>query len=128
MFSEQDQVDIILEYFGAEENTESPLCPDCGQELLFESLFSDLLGLQLEVSCPPCQQVFSWAQPLPVREWKPLHLGYFVECYVADKPLRCPYDDCRVTSIEFNDGVTQFNCPFCNRRGRTGKPEQKNDN
>ncbi len=118
MFTRDEQQAIVLEYFGAEENEGSPLCPRCGESLQVKSSVASAFGLQVDVTCSNCRHSFSWAQPQPERLWKELHLHYFLEAHHRGNAPHCPYDDCRVSSAEFEGGVLQFNCPFCNRRGR----------
>lgn len=117
-YTEQEQEQVVLDYFGGSGSEGEPLCPACGESLVFRSSSVPFLGLQLDVGCPGCARGFSWSQPQPERPWKDLQLSYFLERYLEGEPLRCPADDCFVTYAEFNDGVVQFNCPYCNRRGR----------
>ncbi len=117
---------IVREYFGPGGAGECPICPGCGEDLEIESRSVAGFGLQLQIHCLGCEALSTWVQPQPIRDWKTLHLDYFAECYLLEETIRCPYDDCYVTWAEFNDGVVQFNCPYCNRRGRivvTPKPD-----
>ncbi len=116
--SPQQQNRVAREYFGPEGSGECALCPRCGEELEIAPGMVAGFGLQLRIECPGCASVATWIQPQPVREWKTLYLEYFAERYLTQETIRCPYDDCYVTWAEFNDGVVQFNCPYCNRRGR----------
>ena len=109
---------IVREYFGPGGVGECPICQDCGHDLEIRSNFLTGFGLQLKIRCRECDALSTWLQPQPVRDWKTLHLDYFAECYLLEQTIRCPYDDCYVTWAEFNDQVIQFNCPYCNRRGR----------
>ncbi len=118
MTTPEQQEDIVLEYFGSEESKGRPLCPNCGDRLDFRSFVLKAFGLQLKISCQGCSETFSWSQPQPERSWKDLHLEYFLENHGKGEVARCPYDDCQVSCAEFAGGVLQFNCPYCNRRGR----------
>jgi len=117
-YSEEERTRVILEFLGPAGDGELPLCPACGEALEFKSIVTKIAGLQFDVRCGSCGRCFTWAQPQPEREWRALHMRYFIECYQTEQSPRCPYDDCYVSYAEFGDGVVQFNCPFCNRRGR----------
>ncbi|MFQ5737878.1 MAG: hypothetical protein ACE5JX_02615 [Acidobacteriota bacterium] len=118
MYTKHQQAEIIRQYFQQAGAEEAPQCPLCGEPLQIQCGSQDLFGLQVEVSCRECGKSFLWAQPQPEREWKKLHLGYFLERYASGERMRCPLDDCFVSYAEFSDGVVQFNCPYCNRRGK----------
>lgn len=108
-----------LEYFNG---NEPPLCPRCGEELQFRVDYSAGHRLCLSVSCPGCGCNLNWRQPDSPGEWAPLHLTYFVERIGQGDVPRCPFDDSGVSFAEFEGGVLEFRCQFCNRRGRTTAP------
>ena len=117
-YPESDRQQILREYFrGADD---APLCPACGEDLEIR-LDLDSEHPLLDVSCPGCRRRFRWAQEQDEQPWRPLYLAYFVERLRKGRPLRCPIDDSRVVTVDFGDGVVEFRCPFCNRRGRTPK-------
>ncbi len=118
MYSQSERDEIVLEYFSGAGADERPSCPRCGEDLEIESQAIQFFGLQLQVRCDSCSTSFAWSQPQPERPWKDLYLDYFAERYLRGEDLRCPHDDAFVTHAEFSDGVVQFNCPYCNRRGR----------
>ena len=112
---ESGEIDeIVLCYFG---DSEEVSCPGCGWELTLASQVLQAFGLQLKISCQACGRSGDWQQPQPERPWKNLHLDYFREAFRADKPIRCPLDDCFVSHAEFENQKVQFICPYCNRRG-----------
>ncbi len=122
-YSDRDQDQIIREYFGPTGVGETPLCPQCGETLQFDSRYpSHGSGIRIEVSCPNCQRQFMWEQTQPEQSWKPLHLEYFLERIQSGALPRCPIDDCYVTHVDFGDGVLEFRCPCCNRRGKIDCP------
>ncbi len=118
MYTEQEKDEIILEYFGTPGSEGAAQCPRCSEALQFKTSVIPYFGLQVTVRCPVCEISFDWSQPQPERPWKELHLSYFVERYTMGEVLRCPFDDSYVTYAEFSDSVLQFNCPYCNRRGK----------
>ena len=119
-YSEQEKDQIIREYFGPAGVEENPRCPHCGEVLRFDSDYrTDSPGFRVDVACPDCGAGFTWEQSKPEQPWKPLHLAYFVERYKLSDVLRCPVDDCYVVYAEFSDGVLEFRCPYCNRRGKS---------
>lgn len=122
-FTDEEKDQIIREYFGPAGAGENPRCPFCGEVLDFDSGFrSDISAFRIRVSCSDCGAGFVWEQHRPEQPWRPIHLQYFLERYRLGDVLRCPLDDCSVAYTEFSDGVIEFRCPYCNRRGRTRQP------
>ena len=117
-FSQEEQDEIIRDYFGSSGAEETPRCPHCGELLQFDIRHAPGGHFRMQVSCPDCHTTFGWEQTDQEQPWKPLHLNYFVERYQLHEMIRCPIDDCYVTYAEFSDGVVEFRCPFCNRRGK----------
>ncbi|MEE8349591.1 MAG: hypothetical protein V3R94_08480 [Acidobacteriota bacterium] len=117
-YSQVEQSDIVRDYFGPLGAEETPRCPHCGELLHFDTRQVAGSQFQMKVQCSECPAVFRWEQTEPEQPWKPLYLKYFVEGYQGNDRIRCPLDDCYISYTEFNDGVVEFRCPFCNRRGR----------
>lgn len=118
-YSEQEREEIVRAYFASHEEGEDPRCPECGELLEIESDYTSISASPvLEGHCPDCHRTFSWTQTQAEQPWKELHLRYFLERFKADRPLRCPFDDCSVIAVDFEDGVLEFRCPYCNHRGR----------
>lgn len=115
---ETDQ--IAREFFAG---NESPLCPRCGEELLFRLDYELDRRPRLRMSCVGCGLRFSWRQEGPPGEWEPLHMTYFVERVAQGQVPRCPIDDSGISFAEFEGGILEFRCPYCNRRGRVEAPE-----
>lgn len=111
---------MIREYFGTGER---PRCPHCGGKLDMTGALDRADRWTLRVACATCQVSFQWRQLRPEQPWNDLHKAYFVERYRKGDRLRCPYDDCSVGCLEFNERVIEFRCPCCNRRGRVQLPE-----
>ncbi len=106
---------LVREYFGGRER---PLCGECGEELEFRTDYSIRDLLRLEIHCPGCGRRLDWRQTRSPGLWEPLHLIYFHERMVQGQAPRCPFDDSGVSVAEFEGGLLEFRCPFCNRRGR----------
>ena len=122
-YSDREKKQIIRDYFGPEGQGEKSLCPRCGETLQFDSSYqTDRADVRIQVSCPDCQTKMTWEQTEPEQPWNPLHLEYFVERFKVGDVPRCPIDDCYVNYTEFSDGVLEFRCPCCNRRGKVGRP------
>ena len=117
-YSPQEKEEIVRDYFGPSGAEEAPRCPHCGDLLQFSIQHAPGSRFQIEVSCPDCQGAFRWEQTAQEQPWKPLYLNYFVERYPLNETIRCPIDDCSITYAEFSDGVVEFRCPYCNRRGK----------
>lgn len=119
-YSEDEKKAVIRSHFGAQTEEKQPACPHCGEELWVTSNYRAEEGrIEIFVHCPDCGGRFSWIQERSPQPWKPIQLAYLEERYRAGEVPRCPADDCRVTILEFSDGVLEFRCPYCNRRGRT---------
>lgn len=117
-FSKEEKEAIIRSYFGADADPGWSLCRLCGEDFVFRLDLDPEAGARVRVHCTGCAGGFTWRQSLPAGRWKSLHLSYFEERYRLSQPLKCPLDDCIVTAIELPEGVVEFRCPFCNRRGR----------
>ncbi len=116
-YSEEERDEIIREYFSTE-GGESPSCPRCGETLQFQFDHQVRTGSEVRISCPDCRRRFSWCQTHLKQGWESLTLQYFLERHQLGQPLRCPIDDCFVGGTEYAEGVVEFRCPYCNRRGR----------
>ena len=116
---ERDQ--IVRDYFGPAGADAPPRCPNCGETLLFTRL-DRAEKFTVRISCSECQSSFEWKKGRDQEAWKPLHLEYFLERFRSGNKLRCPFDDCYVLCTEFSDGILEFRCPYCNRRGQTQLP------
>lgn len=114
-FSDHEISRIVQCFLGPAGARQEVFCPRCENELLVK--VQRALGMQLEVCCESCGEAFTWAQPQPSRDWKPLHLDYFRERCSEGLESRCPYDDCYITVVFYSGGLTAFICPYCNRRG-----------
>lgn len=122
-YSQEEQERIVQEYFSAQGSEAHPRCPHCGELLKFHSTYpAHNTGFEVRISCPECAADFVWKQTQPEQSWKPLHLDYFIERYQFSNLIRCPVDDCCVTCTEFSDGILEFRCPYCNRRGKVQRP------
>ncbi len=121
LYSNTERDQIIREYFGPAGVKENPSCPRCGELLEFHSGFrgDPRSHYRIEVGCPDCGGTFAWEQRHLVQPWKLLHMAYFVECYHLGEIPRCPLDDCYLIHSKYSDGVLEFRCPYCNRRGKT---------
>ena len=117
-YTQQEKKEIVRDYFGPPGAEEVPRCPHCGETLRFDTRHAPGGHFQIQVSCPACQTTFGWEQSGQEQPWKPIYLNYFVERYQCNETIRCPIDDCYVTYAEFSDGVVEFRCPYCNRRGK----------
>ena len=117
-YSQEEKDEIVRDYFGPSGAEETPRCPHCGELLQFDTRHIPDGHFQMQVSCPDCQAAFSWEQTGQEQPWKPLYLNYFTERYQLNETIRCPIDDCYITYAEFSDGVVEFRCPYCNRRGK----------
>lgn len=113
-FEADELEEIVLSHFG---DKEPSACPGCGRQLEIQSSVIPGFGLHLKFHCAGCARSGEWQQPQPSRDWKPLHLEYFREALREERPIRCPIDDSYVTFAEFESGIVQFVCPYCNRRG-----------
>lgn len=116
-FSRDEKEQIVRDYFGPAGSEETPRCPHCGEELDFRQEPGSG-AIRLVVNCRECANGFSWEPQAEVRPWEDLHLRYFVERYRSGQRPRCPVDDCFIQWAEFPEGVLEFRCPYCNRRGR----------
>ncbi len=117
-YSQKEQEEIVRDYFGPLGAEETPRCPHCGELLQFETRQEPGGRFQMQVDCPDCLRAFRWEQADQEQPWKPIHLNYFVERYQQNERIRCPIDDCYISYVEFSDGVVEFRCPYCNRRGK----------
>ena len=119
LIPKEEKDHIIRDYFGPASDQENPRCPHCGEVFKFSLNYpSKHKHLTISVHCPECSTHFTWKQTSAEQSWNPLHLQYFEERYRIDQTIRCPRDDCYVTYTEFNDGVVEFRCPYCNHRGK----------
>lgn len=112
---------LVREYFAG---SEPPLCEQCGEELVFRTDYGVENRLCLRISCRGCGLKRSWRQSHSPVAWEPLHLSYFLEMVARGQLPRCPIDDSGVNFAEFEGGLVEFRCPFCNRRGRASLPDQ----
>lgn len=114
-----DEIDqLVREYFRGEET----LCFACGGDVKC-ALETDSSGTpQLMGRCLGCQKVFEWRQNTAIGKWRRIHLNYFLECRRKGLPPRCPIDDSTVFYMEYSDGLLEFRCPYCNRRGSIEAP------
>lgn len=126
-YSQQEKREIVRDYFGPPGAEETPRCPNCGELLQFDVGHAPGGHFQMQVSCPDCHTAFGWEQTEPEQPFKPLYLNYFVERYQRNETIRCPIDDCYVTYAEFSDGVVEFRCLYCNRRGKASVPPGTTD-
>lgn len=117
-YSQQERDEIVRDYFGPSGAEETPRCPHCGELLQFDNRHVPGGRFQMQVNCPACHRAFGWEQTSLEQPWKPIQLNYFVERYRVNDTIRCPVDDCYITYAEFSDGVVEFRCPYCNRRGK----------
>ncbi len=117
-YSPQKKEETVRDYFGPLGAEETPRCPHCGDLLQFDMQRATGSRFQMQVSCPGCRAAFGWEQTDQEQPWKPIYLNYFVERYQLTETIRCPVDDCYITYAEFNDGMVEFRCPYCNRRGK----------
>jgi hypothetical protein len=111
----QEAERLAHEYFSG---NESPLCENCGEELLFRTDYGPENRFGLRISCAGCGRRLRWRQHESPGEWDTLHLRYFLERVTQGDAPRCPIDDSGISFAEFEGGVLEFRCPFCNRRGR----------
>jgi hypothetical protein len=112
---------LVREYFAGKE---APLCEKCGEELVFTSDYALGDRLCLKISCRGCGRKLNWQQSRSPGGWTVVHLNYFLERVAQDQVPRCPIDDSSVSFAEFEGGVIEFRCPFCNRRGRIRRSEE----
>ena len=117
-YSPEERDQIVREFFRAERLHET-LCPLCGDEIRLQLDYESNPGdPHLRVRCGGCGGGFLWRQTKAPREWKPLYLAYFSECHRKGRVFRCPIDDSSVICREFDPGILEFRCPYCNRFGR----------
>lgn len=107
--------DLAREYFAG---NEPPLCGRCGEELLVRIDYGSRPRLSLEMSCSGCGKTWKWQQTDSPGRWDALHVNYFLERTRQNRVPRCPFDDSSISFAEFEGGIIEFRCPFCNRRGR----------
>ena len=117
-YTDEEREEILLDYFGSTSD-EEPLCPDCGEPLVFQSRYpSGDSPYQLHVDCPDCRAGFTWKQIRPLEPWTSIQLSYCLERHRQGDTPRCPVDDSHIVCTEFTDGAVEFRCPYCNRTGR----------
>ncbi len=110
-YSEAARQEMVREFLSGDTQ---PVCVLCGEEVLVRMSCPPRGQARIEMECPKCRESFVWSPPPPGR-WEPLHLAYFLERRRLDADLRCPYDDCRVLTVEYSDGTVLFRCPYCSR-------------
>jgi hypothetical protein len=119
--TDADRQRIVREFLGGDSR---PVCSLCGEDVLMRISCPPGERVRIEAECPGCAEAFVWSPPPVTGGWEPLHIAYFLERRRLDADLRCPYDDCRVVTVEYSDETVVFRCPFCNRqaavRGGTG--------
>lgn len=112
-YTDADRQRIVREFLRGEAH---PVCPLCGEEILMRISYRQQDRAHIEAECPGCGENFVWSPPPVTGRWEPLHIAYFLERRRLDTDLRCPYDDCRVATVEYSEGTVVFRCPFCNRQ------------
>ncbi len=116
---------IVRAFFRAERIDGESLCSSCGGSievrLRYPALSEDRESL--EIHCRECGRQGRWVQERPAEDWKDVHMSYFLECQSHGRAPLCPIDDSSVLYFEFSDGVFEFRCPYCNRRGRGSQPK-----
>jgi len=118
-YSEEEREQIVVEYFGPGSPKENPRCPSCGEVLQLQSEYpSGASVFRLSIRCPDCQAEDVWQQGSPQTAWTKLQLAYCRERYSKGEAPRCPVDDCYVICAEYNNGIVDYRCPYCNRSGR----------
>lgn len=122
---EDSRVEEIVKEFLRSEAGDLPVCEDCETEFQFQFSYSE--SPRIEIFCQICGIQLVWQQNRSVGVWAGLHLDYFMERYLNDDTIRCPFDDCRVNIVEHSDGLLEFRCLFCNRTGSRSavNPEQR---
>ncbi len=124
-YSEEEREQIVVEYFGPGSPKENPRCPNCGEVLQLQSVYpSGSSVFRLSIRCPDCQAEAVWEQARPREPWTDLQLAYCRERYSKGEAPRCPVDDCYVICSEYNDGIIDYRCPYCNRSGRARQLEE----
>lgn len=94
-----------------------PGCGLCGDPVNVRFRYAAAEKIRVEAECSGCGAGFQWTPPPATAGWSTLHLAYFRERREAGVDLRCPFDDCRVVTVEYSEHDIRFRCPFCGRSG-----------